>query len=185
MSAMTGPGDRSSLSRWGRPADDTERAHRLERTRRQLGQLAWVLDSSFRVPGTRFRFGLEPIIGLVPGAGDVLGAALGFYIVARAVQHRLPAIVVARMVANTLLDLVIGVVPIVGDVFDFVYRSNSRNMALFERHAREPGADTRSERIFFAVLLGVGVAILLLIGWLLAQVIGGIEGLLRGDPLSS
>ena len=185
MSAMTGPGDGSGLSRWGRPPDDAERARRLERTRRELGQLAWILDSSFRVPGTSFRFGLEPIIGLVPGAGDVLGGAVGFYIIARAIQHRLPAIVVARMVVNTLLDLVIGVVPILGDAFDFIYRSNSRNMALFDRHAREPGADTRSERIFFAVLLGIGIAILLLAGWLLAQVIGGIEGLLRGDPLSS
>ncbi|HEV8516300.1 MAG TPA: DUF4112 domain-containing protein, partial [Candidatus Limnocylindrales bacterium] len=137
------------MSASGAPQADLDRARRLARARRELGDLAWLLDESIRVPGTRFRFGLEPIIGLIPGAGDLLSGALGLYIVARALGHGLPGVVVARMVANTLLDLAIGAIPVLGDLFDFAYKSNRRNIELFERHASDPTASTRSDRIFF------------------------------------
>jgi hypothetical protein len=150
-------------------AHPDSRAERLEKARRELGHMAWLLDSSFRIPGTRFRFGLEPIIGLVPGAGDLVSGALGFYLVLRAMQFRLPIVVILRMVANTVLDLIIGAVPLLGDLFDFVYKSNRRNMELFERYATDPDADTRSQWAFLAGVVMVAVGSLLLVAWLIDQ----------------
>jgi hypothetical protein len=151
-----------------------ERQARLERARRELGQMAWLLDSTFRIPGTRFRFGLEPIIGLVPGAGDVVSGALGFYLVLRAVQFRLPLVVVLRMIANTVLDLIIGAVPLLGDLFDFVYKSNRRNMELFERYASDPGADTRGQWAFLAGVVAIAIGSLFLVAWLIEQILAAI-----------
>src|SRR5688500_3276399 len=99
-----------------------EKPVQLERTRQQLDQLAWLLDNAFRVPGTKWRFGLEAVLGLVPGAGDVISGLLGLFLLLRALQFKLPKIVVARMLINSLLDLTIGAIPFVGDAFDFFYK---------------------------------------------------------------
>ena len=154
---------------------DDERQRRLERTRRELGALAWILDAAFRVPGTNIRFGLEPIIGLIPGVGDVASGAVGAYLVLRAVRFGLPRVVVARMIANTLLDVTVGAVPLLGDAFDFIYKSNTRNARLFERYATDPGQGTRGSWIWFAVLavvfVGVILAALAAAAWLIGAVI--------------
>jgi Domain of unknown function (DUF4112) len=113
-----------------------------------------------RIPGTGIRFGLEPIIGLIPGVGDLVSGAMGFYLVLRAVQFRLPPVVIARMVANTLLDMTIGALPFLGDLFDFAYKSNSRNMALFERYASDPTGSTRGQWVFFVIVALIAVAAL-------------------------
>ena len=156
-----------------------ERQARLERARRELGHLAWLLDSSIRIPGTGIRFGLEPIIGLIPAAGDLVSGGLGFYLILRAVQFRLPPVVVARMVANTLLDLTIGAIPLLGDLFDFLYKSNTRNMQLFERYAGDPTASTRPHRLFLALLLGIAALALLIVGWVAVQILDSIARDLR------
>jgi hypothetical protein len=143
------------------PAGARRRAD-LEQERLRLRQLAWLLDQSITIPGTRFRFGLEPIIGLVPVVGDATGGIIGAYLIVRAWQFGLPRVVVVRMVANTLLDLVVGVVPLLGDLFDFAYRSNARNIALFERYAADPGQSTRREWLLFVVLIGGLVAAVVL-----------------------
>jgi Domain of unknown function (DUF4112) len=157
--------------RLARTRDD--RAARLARTRGHLGAVSWALDSVFRVPGTRFRFGLDPLIGLVPGAGDLASAAIAVYVLLRALQFRVPRIVIARMAANTLLDLTIGSVPVLGDLFDFAYKSNARNMRLLEAYAGEPGRSTRREWLFFlviAAIVAVAVALLwLALSWLAAE----------------
>lgn len=164
MTAGRPPGQVGPLSR--------EEA-RLARARQELRGLAWLLDSTFRIPGTRFRFGLDPIIGLVPGAGDVASGAISLYVLLRALQFRLPPIVIARMVVNTLLDLTIGVIPVIGDVFDFAYRSNARNIALLDAYASERGRSTRREWVFFAILAAIVVALVVLawlaIGWVVAE----------------
>ena len=164
--------------RRGRVVTREDRGERLERARNHLGHLAWLLDSSIRIPGTNFRFGLEPIIGLLPGAGDLASGALGFYLVARALQFRLPWIVVARMIANTLLDLTIGSIPVLGDAFDFVYKSNTRNIRLFELYATDPGRSTRGEWAFFLVLAGAFVAAVLLVAagvaWVLNELVASL-----------
>jgi hypothetical protein len=146
-----------------------------ERARRRVARLAWLLDNEFRIPGTRFRVGVEPIVGLLPGIGDVLSGAFGGYIVLEALMAGVPRIVVARMAANVLLDMTVGAIPILGDAFDFVYKSNTRNVRLFERYVADPTQDTRGSWMFFGVILGaivlVLVGALVLVAWLVAALI--------------
>ena len=102
------------------------RAARLAR----IDALASLLDTAFIVPGTNIRFGIDAVIGLVPGIGDAVTAAMALYIVHEARQLGAPAHVLSRMVANVVLDGLAGSVPVVGDVFDVAFRANRRNMRL-------------------------------------------------------
>ena len=139
-----------------------------------LRKWAVLLDSAFQVPGTRLRFGLDPIVGLLPGAGDLVTGFFSVMILLHSVRLRIPKVVVARMVLNTGLDLLVGAVPLLGDLFDAGFKANLRNMALLERHAR-PGVTP--ERSYY-VFVGVAVAVLVLLAvvplaiawWLLSQV---------------
>ncbi len=143
--------------------------------------MAWFLDDTFRIPGTSRRFGLEPIIGFIPGVGDVVSAGLGSYLVLRAVQFGLPAVVILRMVFNTLLDLVLGLIPFVGDLTDFVFKSNSRNMDLFREYATDPARPTRHQWMFMggAALVFVGLLALLVMAglWVLQAVAAALQSL--------
>ncbi|MDP5290914.1 DUF4112 domain-containing protein [Oceanimonas sp. CHS3-5] len=107
-----------------------------KQTRAKLDRLAWLLDSAIRLPGG-FRIGLDGIMGLVPGVGDLAGAALSSYILLQAARMKLPAGVLARMGFNVLLEVLIGSIPILGDLFDFGFKANRRNVRLmgeyFER----------------------------------------------------
>jgi hypothetical protein len=106
------------------------------RTLRRLERLARLLDSEFRVPGTRFRFGVDGLIGLAPGVGDAVGLALSSYIVMEAWRLGVPPQVLVRMIANIVIDSAVGAVPIAGDLFDFVWKANRRNVDLLLRHGR-------------------------------------------------
>lgn len=96
----------------------------------RLESLADWLDTRFRIPGTSIRFGLDGLIGLVPGLGDLAMLAPAFYLIARAAGLGAPLHVLARMLINTSLDLVIGAIPVVGDIFDVAFKANRRNTAL-------------------------------------------------------
>ncbi len=104
-------------------------ASRRERVAR-IDTLATLLDTAFVLPGTNIRFGLDALIGLVPGIGDVITTAMSLYIVHEAHQLGAPSHVIARMVANVALDGFVGAVPLVGDAFDVAFRANRRNMRL-------------------------------------------------------
>ena len=119
---------------------DSLRDPELERQRQRLRRLARLLDSSIRLPGG-FRIGVDGLIGLVPGVGDLVGAGLSSYIVVQAARMKAPPRVLARMTWNVLLELVIGSVPVLGDLFDMVFKANERNVALLEAHldGRVPG----------------------------------------------
>jgi len=97
--------------------------------------LARVMDSGLRVPGTDFRVGLDPILGVLPVAGDVVAALASLYIVAEASRAGVPNRVVARMLGHVAVDLVVGSVPLVGPLFDAVWRANEWNVRLFAEHA--------------------------------------------------
>ena len=121
---------------------------RVERLRR----LAVLLDDSIPIPGTRFRIGVESIIGLIPGAGDLAGGAFSLYILLQAARMGVPRPLLVRMGTNLVIDVVVGAVPVLGDLFDAGFKANLRNLALLERHADRPVASTRSSRRFVALL---------------------------------
>ncbi|MBA2382559.1 MAG: DUF4112 domain-containing protein [Chloroflexi bacterium] len=131
-----------------------------------------MLDDLVVVPGTNIRIGLDPLIGLIPVAGDAVSGVVGFWLIAEAARFGLPRVVLTRMVLNSLVDLVLGAVPLVGDLFDVVSRSNTRNLALFRRHALDPGASTRNDRMILIGLVAIVVGLIWLVvsavGWLLS-----------------
>jgi Domain of unknown function (DUF4112) len=136
--------------------------------------LAELLDQRFTIPGTSIRFGLDPILGLIPGIGDALANLAGSAILLIAAQYRLPKIVLLRMGLNVACNALIGAIPIFGDVFSIWFRSNVRNAQLLERYvSAERQTPTLGDWIFvLAVILGI---VLLLIGifvvliWLVKQ----------------
>lgn len=122
---------------------------------RGLDRLSFLLDKAIRIPGTNIRFGLDPILGLLlPQAGDVVTAGLSAYIVLAAVRYGLPKVVIGRMVFNVAMDYLIGSVPLIGEIFDFAWRANTRNMALLNRHATGSGRATFSDWLWVIFLLG-------------------------------
>jgi Domain of unknown function (DUF4112) len=129
---------------------------RVERLRR-LGEL---LDNSIPVPGTNFRFGIDTIIGLIPGVGDLVGGALSAYIILEAANLGVPRSLLARMGYNVLLDTVAGTVPVLGDLFDAGYKANLRNLALLRGHVEQPATARRAGRKF-VILLTVGILLLI------------------------
>jgi hypothetical protein len=151
-----------------RTIDDAD--PRLVRMRR----LAWLLDRS--IPIGPYRIGLDPLIGLIPGAGDVVGAGLSMWILVDAARIGIPVPVLLRMVGNILLELLVGAFPVVGDVFDFAWRANVRNLRLVDRHFDPLRAERPPKRIVWGVvalaigtILGVLVAVLFVLRalWLL------------------
>jgi hypothetical protein len=103
---------------------------RLNRLRR----LAWLIDAAFVLPGTRFRFGLNSVVGLLPVGGDAVLGLISLYIVYEAAQLGMPAGQLARMLANVAIEVVGGSVPVLGDIFDMALKANLRNLAIIERH---------------------------------------------------
>lgn len=110
--------------------DIQTRLANLERIRR----FSRLMDSAFRIPGTSFRFGWDPIIGLIPGLGDAIDTGVSAYLIFLATQFQLPPRVLGWMVFNIGLEAVVGSVPIAGDVFDAFFKANIRNLALLEGH---------------------------------------------------
>jgi Domain of unknown function (DUF4112) len=135
--------------------------HDLERVKNQLDHVAWLMDNAFRIPGLGWRFGVEALIGLVPGAGDIISGAIGLILLYRAFQFKLPGVVILRMIFNNLIDVTVGSIPFLGDMFDFVWKSNTKNMKLFRQYAEEPAANTTSHWIFIGSVIG-GFFLLLL-----------------------
>ncbi len=107
-----------------------ETARRLKRLRR----LTRLLDDAVRIPGTKYRLGLDSLIGLVPGAGDIVGGALSAYIIYEASRLGVSRLTLARMLSNMAVDLLLGSVPVAGDIFDVAWKANRKNMDLLDRH---------------------------------------------------
>jgi hypothetical protein len=136
-----------------------------------LDYVAALLDDIFRIPGTKIRFGLDALIGWVPGIGDAMTGIASFLIVFASWRRGAKAVTLVRMIANVLLETAIGAIPVAGDVFHVVWKANRRNYRLLIREKEEPGANTRRDWMFlavllFAVLAAAGIPIAILI-WLL------------------
>jgi len=148
-----------------------------DRRTRTSGRIAWLLDDVFRIPGTQLRFGIDPLLGLIPGGGDLAGGMLSGYIVLAAARACAPPAVLVRMGVNIVIDAVVGAVPLLGDLFDASFKANRRNAALLQEFIAAPAPVKRSSRIVVAlvliaialVLIGVAALGFLLLRWLIAQ----------------
>lgn len=143
----------------------------LQSPDRQLARIraiARTFDSAIEIPGTRFRFGLDPIIGLIPGIGDLASDIASIYIVLVGIRLGAPRSVVVRMLANIGIDTIIGSVPVLGDIFDAGWKSNNMNVALIERHVGHPDETQRSSRWIVAAV--AAVLLILAIGGLVVTV---------------
>ena len=123
----------------------------LERVR----ALSHLLDNAIAIPGTGYRFGLDPLLGLLPGGGDTLTGLISAYIIWEAALMGLPRATMLRMAWNILLEVVVGTIPFVGDFFDFAWKANARNVRLLERHLANPRTSRRADRAFALVLIVV------------------------------
>ena len=155
------------------------RSERFAAFERRFGAVSRLLDEAVPIPGTGQRMGLDPIVGLIPVVGDFASAIVGFWLIVEAARFRLPGVVLARMLLNTTVDLVIGAIPLVGDLYDFVSRSNTRNLALFRRYALDPGASTTQHRLFFGGLILVILGLLWLAWLAIVWLIEGMINLIR------
>ena len=132
---------------------DTSQSVRLARL------LADLLDRRFTIPGTDIRFGLDPLIGLIPGVGDAAANLIGFFIVVMAAQLGLPRIVLVRMTGNIAVNAAIGSIPVLGDLFSVWFKSNIRNLRLIERHAGSEATSTIPDWGVVIGLLGLVVLV--------------------------
>lgn len=146
-----------------------------EDLRRFADLIARILDTSFQIPGTGIRFGLDPLLGLLPGAGDAVASLIGSTILILAAKLQVPRIVLVRMSSNMAINAIVGAVPLVGDAFSVWFRSNTRNAELLRRHAAaERRPSTLQDWLF---VLSLGTATLLVIIGAIVLVLWGISAL--------
>ena len=137
-------------------------------------EIARLMDSAFRVPGTKFRFGLDPVLGLVPGLGDVIGGSFSAYVLWLAFRAGAPAPVLGRMMVNAGFDVLFGAIPLLGDLLDAGYKANLRNLALLEQFVEHPEEARRRSKLFF-VVVAVGLILVFVAAiWLAVAVVGAI-----------
>lgn len=140
---------------------------------------ARILDDLIRIPGTKIGIGLDPLLGLIPGLGDVIGGALSSYILVVAAREGAPTSVLMRMLANIGLDSLVGIVPVVGDLFDVGMKANRRNVDLLERYLGAPRQTKAASRgVIALIILGVALIIAgaIALGVLLVRAIGRMLG---------
>jgi Domain of unknown function (DUF4112) len=152
-------------------AAPVQHEQRLDRLR----SVARTLDSLFRVPVLGIRFGVDALIGLIPGMGDVVTAVFGSWMLVEAFRMRVPRVVLFRMLMNTSIDVIAGFVPLLGDLFDVAWKPHLRNLALIERHAVPGRPATRGDYVFVtivcALLVGAALVAMILL-WFLLSAIG-------------
>jgi hypothetical protein len=168
---------REMLERPGQPAriDDS------------LSRLSWLMDDLIRVPGLGWRFGLDALVGLVPGFGDTVTSLVSFYILVAAVRYRVPKVTLLRMGMNIAIDYLVGAVPVVGDLFDAWWKSNQMNVELLSKRATVSADEARhgtlSDWLFVGLMIlvlallaigaaGVSVYLLFWIAGLFSQTVG-------------
>ena len=154
------------------PTKTMEHRSAAWQARERLARLAWLLDSSIPIPGTRFSVGLDALIGLFPVVGDLVGVFLSSYIVREAAALGVSRTILARMAFNVALEGLVGMIPFAGDVFDAAFKANQRNVRLLSSWLERPRATQRASGAFVAVVMAALVALLVLLaaaGFLLAR----------------
>ena len=153
-----------SRVRFAEPTPGTD----LTTSARNVRVLARLLDNAIPIPGTSWKIGLDPIVGLIPGIGDLISAVLSGYIILEAARAQVPTLTLAKMLGNVGVDTLFGSIPALGDVFDATWKSNTRNVALLERHLAvvvEPPLRKRSvigrtivAAVVLVLIVGAGLA---------------------------
>jgi hypothetical protein len=146
---------------------------------RRLQQIVRLLDNAIPIPGTKQRVGLDPILGLIPGGGDTLSAALSGYIIVEAALMGLPRRTLLRMVGNLLLDTAVGSVPMLGDLFDVAFKANVKNLAAIETHLNSPQSSCKADKLFIALLIIGLILFALAVGSITVLIINAIGSLWR------
>src|SRR5882762_7539922 len=134
------------------PPEEKEKRARLEPLFRWV---AIVMDELIAFPNTKFKFGLDPLIGLVPGIGDTASAIVSALALIQAARRGVPKILLARMSLNILINEVVGIIPGLGDAFSFWFKSNTRNCRLLQEHIGEPSRSRKSDWVFVGAVLGL------------------------------
>ncbi|MDT4954102.1 MAG: hypothetical protein QOJ02_2240 [Acidobacteriota bacterium] len=152
---------------------------------RGLERLSYLLDGLFHVPGTGWRFGLDALIGLIPGVGDTITSFAGFYILAAGVRYRVPKVTLLRMGLNIGIDYVFGIIPVIGDLFDAVWKSNEMNIELLRKRATVSADEAKKGRksdwifvgLIILILIGLFIGSIFLALYVLKVVVNGFLGL--------
>ena len=143
-----------------------------------MRRVAELLDSAFVLPGTTYRIGLDPIVGLVPWIGDLVSPLFTVALLWQARDVRIPKIVLGRMIFNAAVDAIVGAIPFVGDLFDFGWKANQLNMALLERHAYEEHPASLGDWAFVLAMIAIVILLaavpFLIAGWLISWAAGSI-----------
>jgi len=150
-----------------------------EQRLKALRGLSRLLDSAFVVPGTRYRIGLDPILGLVPGLGDLTSPLFAITLLWQSRDLGIPRVVQLRMIFNVAIDALVGLLPVAGDFFDFAWKANDRNIGLLERHAYEHRPPMLADWLFvtaaIVLLLVIASVPFLLAGWLITVVASAVS----------
>ena len=136
----------------------------IEQSKEKLNRLAWLMDNSFRIPGTQIRFGLDGLIGLIPGVGDALGAIISSHILTQAAHMGAPKSLLLKMAFNIGLDAILGVIPVLGDVSDFIWKANQRNVKLLSDYIEQPERTVTHSRFFVGILGLLAFGLVALVG---------------------
>jgi Domain of unknown function (DUF4112) len=139
-----------------------------------LRSIADLLDNAFVVPGTSYRVGLDPIVGLIPLVGDLISPLFTIGLLLQAQQLGIPRVIQARMLINVAIDTLVGAVPVVGDLFDFAWKANDKNLALLELHAREERHGSTADYAFVTVMIlaviGLAAIPIVILVWLMSAI---------------
>jgi hypothetical protein len=152
---------------------------RREVVREHVRHLAWLMDGAFHIPGTNVRMGIDPLLGLIPVLGDLIGLLVGGYIIFLAAGLGVPRVVLARMWLNVAIDAVVGSIPIVGDLLDVAWKANLMNADLLDRALDDPKGTARRSAWYLAGLIalsiGLSVAVIYLLVWLIGLLIRAVS----------
>ena len=150
-------------------------------TLEKLRKISNILDNAIAIPGTEYRMGLDPILGLLPGGGDTLTAFFSAYIVWEAAQMGLPRETLIRMVWNIVFDTLLGFIPVLGDIFDVAWKANVKNICLIESHLASPVQSKKVNKLFLILLLSGLILFIIGISWLTVTVFRLIFSLFTGS----
>lgn len=137
-----------------------------ERTLHRLNRFSYWTDNNIRVPFTNFRFGLSPLVGLIPGIGDFTGLILSFYVLYEARKAGVPGTIQRKMIRTILIEFFVGLLPVLGDAFDAVYKANTRNTELLRCYLHKELGKESPQKFPWFTFIYISMAIFL-IGWLI------------------